>query len=217
MIDILLKLANLLDEHGAREEADLIDNMLKEVITMRSKVDQAVVAIEPGVNTVLNQLSNLADRLDGAGVVEAANMLDDFIKKTAEDVMKWKEENNKTEQSKRYDTKYHHEQQIREPKKEQERVDREGRKEHHVKTYQQTNAVALSTRYCPEHIGCSLVRVGEGIFQCSLDGALYNWEAGWTDYAGNKHPGGSVAGQTPGSSDYAVPHRVFDSRESRAS
>lgn len=208
MIETLLKLANLLDEHGARAEADLIDNMLKEVITMKNKAEEAVEIIEPSVNTVLNQLSNLADRLDNVGIVDAASMIDEFIKKTAEDVMKWKEESNKTEQSKRYDTKYHHEQQIREPKKE-----KNVESKHHVKTYQQGNTISLSTRNCPEHIGVQLGRVAEGVFQCALDGAIYNWEAGWTDYQGNKNPGGSVAGQTPSLSDYAVPARIFDSRE----
>jgi hypothetical protein len=133
--------------------------------------------------------------------------------KRAEDYDEDRKEEADTEQSKRYDSKYHHSLQVREPKKDQERVDREGRKEHHVETYKKNEAHHLSTRYCPEHIGTQMARVGEGIYQCPLDGQCYNWEAGWTDFDGNQHPGGSVAAQTPDSTGYAIPHRIFDSRE----
>jgi hypothetical protein len=152
----------------------------------------------------------LADRLDKVGAVEEANMIDEFIKNSAD--VKWKEESD-TEQAKRYDSKHHHSLQVREPKRDQEKVDREGRKDHHVHTYQETGASALSTRYCPEHIGVTMGRVGPSSYQCPLDGQIYNWETGWTDYNGVKHPGGSVAAQTPDSTGYATPHRIFDSRE----
>ena len=160
---------------------------------------------------ILNKLANMADRLDKIGSTEEANLIDGFIAKYATDLERKEEAD--TEQSKRYDSKHHHSLQVREPKTKQERIDREGREQHHVSTMQTTKATALSTRYCPEHVGAMLARVGESTYQCSLDGQIYNWEAGWTDYDGNEHPGGSVAAQTPDSSGYAVPHRIFDSRE----
>lgn len=211
MIEALIKLANLLDEQGEKEEADILDKLLKQMVSENETAEDNAEDI--GADQVLAQLSDVADQLDKAGVVEAANMIDEFIKNADNDVMKWKEEDKTTEQSKRYDSKYHHSVQIREPNKEHNSVDREGRKEHHVKTYQQTNVISLSARHCPDHIGVQLGRVAEGVYQCTLDGAIYNWEAGWTDYLGNKHSGGSVAAQTPNSSDYSAPHRIFDSRE----
>ena len=162
--------------------------------------------------TIFKKLSEMSDRLDKSGAVEEANMIDEFLK-TAADV-KWKGESD-TEQAKRYDSKHHHSLQVREPKREQEKVDREGRKDHHIHTYQETGASALSTRYCPNHIGVMLGRVGVNTYQCPLDGAVYNWETGWVDpMSGERVPGGSVAAQTPASSDVGgVPHRMFDSRE----
>jgi len=159
---------------------------------------------------VLEKLAGLADRLDAIGAPEEADLIDGFIEKHATDVERVGEAD--TEQSKRYDSKYHHSLQVREPKAKQERIDREGRDEHHVHTYQ-SSAGMLSSRYCPDHIGVQMGRVGENTFQCPLDGQIYNWESGWTDLDGNEHPGGSVAGQTPDSSGIATPHRIFDSRE----
>lgn len=160
---------------------------------------------------LFEKLAGIADRLDKMGATEEAGLVDGFIAKHADDV-DWKDEAD-TEQSKRYDSKHHHSLQVREPKKDQERVDREGRKTNHVHTQQNVEASALSTRYCPDHVGVSTHRVGESTYQCSLDGKVYNYEAGWTDYDGKEHPGGSLAAQTPDSTGYAVPHRIFDSRE----
>lgn len=159
------------------------------------------------------RLSDVADRLDKLGALEEANLVDGFIEKHADDVLEYQGEDSNSEQSKRYDSKYHHSLQVREPKTKQERVDREGRDSHHVHTYQTTSATSLSTRYCPDHIGVMVGRIGDNTYQCPKDGQMYNFETGWTDYDGNEHPGGSVAGQTPDSSGYATPHRIFDSRE----
>lgn len=161
---------------------------------------------------VFSKLATLADRLDKVGAIEEANLVDGFIRKHAEDFLDYQGEGD-TEQSKRYDSKHHHSLQVREPKTKQERVDREGREEHHVHTQQHVAASGLSTRYCPEHVGITMGRVGENTYQCPLDGSVFNWETGWTDHDGNEHPGGSVAAQTPDSSGYAIPHRIFDSRE----
>jgi ribosomal protein L37AE/L43A len=111
-----------------------------------------------------------------------------------------------------YDPKQHHLEQIRENKKE-DKKDRDGRSQHHVAPYQETGVGALQTRYCPEHVGDMLGRVGDGIWQCPRDGAIFNFETGWTDANGVKHPGGSVANQTSDVSNQPVPHRIFDSKE----
>ena len=48
-------------------------------------------------------------------------------------------------------------------------------------------APSLSVRYCPDHHGVQMQRVAEGSFQCELDGRVYNWNEGFTDYEGRKY------------------------------
>lgn len=71
----------------------------------------------------------------------------------------------------------------------------------------------LSTRYCPDHAGVQIARVGEHVWQCEMDKKTYNFETGFDLNNGNKVPGGDVAQQTQGLS---VPtHAIFDTREGR--
>lgn len=72
---------------------------------------------------------------------------------------------------------------------------------------------ALSTRYCPDHIGVQAVRIDDNTIQCPLDGKEYNYETGYANYEGQIVPGGSVAAQTPMESDFGgIPMRFYDSR-----
>lgn len=196
--DDAMKLRTLFEKFIGEPTMDLYDELSE---SLGKHVNQQEGVVAENANDIFDKLSNTADKLDEIGSIKEADMIDDFIQKYAED-----------EQDKLYDSKYHHSLQIREPKKDQERVDREGRKDHHVHTYQHTGATSLNTRYCPDHVGVSLGRVSENTYQCPLDGQVYNWETGWTDYDGNEHPGGSIAAQTPDSTGYAIPHRVFDHR-----
>lgn len=200
---ILMKLSDLandLDNLGATKEADLIDGFIKKYAGPNNE------------DLPIEDLISLADKLDFDGNIVHANIIDEMIKRNAEP-LEYIGESNDTEQSKRYDSKHHHSLQIREPKNRKERVDREGREQHHVDTMRTSAQGTLSTRYCPDHVGVTLGRVGESTYQCPLDGQVYNWETGWVDYDGNENPGGSVAAQTPDSSGVAIPHRIFDSRE----
>jgi hypothetical protein len=71
----------------------------------------------------------------------------------------------------------------------------------------------LSTRYCPDHPGAQIARIGEHIWQCDLDKKTYNYESGFTLNDGSKVPGGDVAQQTQG---LDMPsHAIFDSRSER--
>ena len=71
----------------------------------------------------------------------------------------------------------------------------------------------LSSRYCPDHPGTQIARIGEHMWQCELDKKTYNYETGFTLNNGNKVPGGDVASQTQGPN---IPYyAIFDSRESR--
>lgn len=71
----------------------------------------------------------------------------------------------------------------------------------------------LSSRYCPDHAGAQIARVGEHMWQCDLDKKVYNYETGFTLENGNKVPGGDVSQQTQ---NLNVPnHAIFDTREGR--
>ena len=70
---------------------------------------------------------------------------------------------------------------------------------------------SLSTRYCPDHCGITTSRVGEGSYQCPLDGKVYNYQTGYVNYKGQQVPGGSVSEQTSSTSDCGgIPMRIFD-------
>lgn len=71
----------------------------------------------------------------------------------------------------------------------------------------------LSTRYCPDHPGVQIARVGEHMWQCEMDKKSYNFETGFELNNGDKVPGGDVSQQTQG---LDVPsHAIFDTREGR--
>ncbi len=72
----------------------------------------------------------------------------------------------------------------------------------------------LSTRTCPDHAGAQMARVGDHMWQCSLDKKVYNYQAGYTNEKGEKVPGGDVSLQTE-KMDMSEPHSMFDTRDSR--
>jgi hypothetical protein len=81
-----------------------------------------------------------------------------------------------------------------------------------TKTYEILEA-PLSSRYCPDHPGVQIARVGEHMWQCELDKKSYNFETGFELNNGAKVPGGDVAQQTQ---SVSVPfHAIFDTREGR--
>lgn len=71
----------------------------------------------------------------------------------------------------------------------------------------------LSTRYCPDHAGVQIARVGEHVWQCEMDKKTYDFENGFTLENGNKVPGGDVSQQTQGLN--VTNHAIFDTREGR--
>jgi hypothetical protein len=71
----------------------------------------------------------------------------------------------------------------------------------------------LSSRYCPDHPGAQIARVGEHMWQCDLDKKTYNFETGFELANGSRVPGGDVSQQTQG---LDTPfHAIFDTREGR--
>jgi len=239
-IEKLISLADLLDKSGEKVASDQVDLILSDLSTkdlseMKDSVDKinedlktALDCINPpeqdldrklAIDAIMfGKLANIADRLDLLGASSEANMIDVFIQKNAktdtfDDVIERKDGKDKQE----YDADYHHSLLIREPKREQERLDLEGTDKHHVKTYRPEESnkkeAAMSSRYSPDMIGVQLARIGDDLWQCPVTGKIYDTATGFTDMSGKFHPGGSIADQTPQSTDQEIPHRVFDSRE----
>jgi hypothetical protein len=71
----------------------------------------------------------------------------------------------------------------------------------------------LKTRYCPDHPGAQISRVGDDVWQCDMDGKIYDFAAGFTNMKGQKIPGGGVQYQTK--DDHNEGHMIFDTREQR--
>lgn len=74
--------------------------------------------------------------------------------------------------------------------------------------------VSLSGRTCFDHPGAPLIRVGENVWECSLDHKHYDFTAGFTTLNGNRVGGGDVSNQTHLTHDVGG-HTVFDTREQR--
>ena len=75
----------------------------------------------------------------------------------------------------------------------------------------------LNSRYCPDHAGVSVIRVGEHTVQCTLDKKIYNYEAGYKLNDNTVVPGGDVALQTkmPTDNQHQVFSNQFDTRSQR--
>lgn len=71
----------------------------------------------------------------------------------------------------------------------------------------------MSSRYCPDHAGTQIARIGENVWQCELDKKTYDFESGYTLNNGTKVPGTTVSEQTTGMDQPT--HAVFDSRHGR--
>lgn len=74
---------------------------------------------------------------------------------------------------------------------------------------------SLSTRYCPDHPGTSVHRIGDDVYQCALDKKIYDYNEGFTTMKGNKVPGTSVENQTQSLNDRTLEQMHFSTRESR--
>lgn len=83
-----------------------------------------------------------------------------------------------------------------------------------VKAYKPMEA-PLNSRYCPDHAGISVMRIGDSTWQCPLDKKIYNYESGYTLMNGDKIPGSSVQNQTGNLQDHAPEAVSFSTREQK--
>lgn len=85
-----------------------------------------------------------------------------------------------------------------------------GKREENEEPIRPASLTPLSTRYCPDHRGIQAYRVAERVYQCPVDGRMYDYEGGYVDYNGQRVPGGSIANQTPTTMPYQLPQRLYD-------
>jgi hypothetical protein len=84
--------------------------------------------------------------------------------------------------------------------------------EQKVKKYK-PNEHALSTRYCCDHPGVSVIRIGDNTVQCPLDKKIYNYESGFKLEDGSIVPPGSVSEQSQQMSNNSEQRLNFSTRE----
>jgi len=147
----------------------------------------------------LEDLASFASDLDASGdpdLQKKASVLDQLlftIAATPESIKARKESDNKRieEMKKRYEEsskRFEEVNKLGDVKKEVE--DHPSMKEYTIMEH------ALQTRSCPDHAGAQMRRLAEDTYQCSLDGRVYNYPAGYTLLNGDKVPGGSVQNQS---------------------
>jgi hypothetical protein len=161
-------------------------------------------------------LANLAAALDASGDPELkkqASVLDELLLSIAAPPNAYAMRQDLQDQrlialKKKYD----------EPRQELHETNLIGRSEKAIEKSNMTkkldiNEHPLSTRYCPDHAGVQISRVGEHMYQCEMDKKVYNFESGYTLNDGTHVPGGDVSLQTQ---NLNVPyHAIFDTREGR--
>jgi hypothetical protein len=185
------------------------------------KAATKVESIEPPEESLITEesiegIANLASALDSSGdpeLMKQASVLDELLltiaappnalkdKKAAEDL--------RLEELKK---KYH---------SAKEEIDDNNKVAESIKAIDKSNMTKeyrileapLSTRYCPDHAGVQISRIGEHFWQCELDKKTYNFETGFELNNGTKVPGGDVANQTQGLSNPT--ESIFDTREGR--
>lgn len=80
-----------------------------------------------------------------------------------------------------------------------------------VEGYGYADNPTLSVANCPDHRGTRLIHVDDSVYQCPIDGKVYNWAEGFTALDGTKYRGGDVASQTPDTPSWGgAPSRWFE-------
>lgn len=76
----------------------------------------------------------------------------------------------------------------------------------------QGTTTTLATRNSPDHPGVMMLRLSDGVYQDVMSKKVYDFNKGWIDEKGVKHPGGSVSNQTPIYNQYLYFPQIFESR-----
>lgn len=210
-VEWLIKMAEEADSREEYELADMLDNIAQSLNRDAGHVD------------VLEKLAEIADQLDMTGRKDLADKMDDILQRSNDNVSAINDliemanildDDDQPELASSIDhiaslistaSDYSFLKNIKvaEDGEDIEPPPIESRSKGH-----------LSSRYCPDHRGVQAARVAEGTYQCPIDGKVYNYQSGYKNYKGQLIPGGSVAEQTPTTSNYGIPMRFYDSRQS---
>jgi hypothetical protein len=212
--------ALLLAEYHDDSMKVVAENCILAAALLKNAADQ-VGEIEPPEESnitpeALDGIANLAAAFDASGdpgLKKQASVLDELLLSIAAPPNAYAERKDLQEQrlielKKKYE----------DPSKELHKTNMISKSEEAIEKSQMTKTYTileapLSSRYCPDHPGVQIARVGEHMWQCELDKKSYNFETGFELNNGAKVPGGDVAQQTMGLN---VPyHAIFDTREGR--
>ena len=164
----------------------------------------------------LDDIASLAAAFDASGdpqLKKQASVLDELLMSIAAPPNAYAErkdlqDNRLLELKKKYNEPSEELHKVNYIKKSEDAID----KSNMTKKYKIMEA-PLSTRYCPDHPGVQIARVGEHMWQCEMDKKSYNFETGFELNNGSNVPGGDVAQQTQTTE---IPfHAIFDTREGR--
>lgn len=192
-----------------------------EAAALLKKAADYVNAIEPPEESKITpqsieELANLASAFDASGdpaLKKQASVLDELLLSIAAPPNAYAERKDLQEQrlielKKKYETPRETLRDANKIADSEKKIDQSN----FTKQYRIMEA-PLVTRYCPDHAGAQIARVGEHMWQCELDKKVYNFETGFALENGDKVPGGSVSEQTKGLN--APSHAIFDTREGR--
>lgn len=213
--------ALLLAEYDEECLKVVADSCVEAASALKKAADK-VDAIEPPeeskiTSESIEELANLASALDSSGdesLKKQASVLDELLLSIAAPPNAYAER--KDLQDRRLDELKKKYEQPREDLHKANLIsdsEKAIEKSKMTKTFK-INEAPLNTRYCPDHPGVQIARVGEHMWQCEMDKKTYNFETGYELNNGTKVPGGDVALQT--SNSLNVPyHSIFDTREGR--
>lgn len=173
------------------------------------KIEQIENA-EPMVNEqTLDSLAEIAEEFDKDPELQSyASALDELLITIAAP-KNWQEarqklEDNRLDELKR---KYHETKEKLDDKNKTAGVEKDLEKSDKMKPVRVLSE-PLDTRYCPDHPGAQILRIGERTFQCSMDGKVYSYLDGFEKLDGKKVPGSSVENQSS-VLDNVIP-QIFD-------
>lgn len=197
MLPDIAKIANVLEAIGDESMLQAVEG-LDAVIENNS-------ASNSSSEVIASDLLRVADMFDKLGATKASLILETIVRNAYP--YGGSSEDKKTPREDLYDSKKNNKQTMLEVVR---REVADNRKQHHLQTMQGT--APSQTRYSPELPGVALSRVSDGVYADSLTGKVYDFKSGWVGDDGEKHPGGSIAHQTPMLSQYNAPSRMFESR-----
>ncbi len=214
---------SLLEEHEPSVEIAAKACVACAAILKKATLDiQIVSGIEEqkeDMGTALEKLRALADEFDNSGdptLIKKANLLDEILLTVAADIEE--QARFQARMGRKIEDIKKRSQDMKEAKTATESASKssEPASVTHGRTYEE-NEASLSTRYCPDHPGVQVLRKGDGVIQCSLDGKTYDFNEGFTTAKGNKVPGASVDRQTDLDTHMSNPLASEQTRETRLS